>query len=449
MSEGGNKKTIKINPELFKTSGSSDKTRKNREKKPRPSIPITLNESSLRKQFLNRIKEHKNREKNDLDVSVKTIGGNATIQSNSNNVPNKQVDELYESMNYLSLLAKKEKETKSEKRAAASSVPTPKTTTTNHSNHTSNINPNHNKTLKNTNYSSYSNSYDNSSIQHVELELPNELKEPVFIKPPEPNVPPMQLNKPLVQTDVPYGCLKGGSKPTFRSWNNTIKNHTTPSQNILNVNYSAEPQQFQSPPVYSTPITIDNNASSSKTDREKKLDLLRKKLKEQEQKEQERKILEQNLPAYAVASAPSLETIIGDGITKPSVQTSKTSDKPSDENNGKKNVENNEPNKRLIKKTIRKRYTLGKNNIYRKVGILIKDNNTRKKIINGHKELKKKPINDVKKYLIEHGLLKIGSNAPNNVIRKTYESAMLTGEVTNQNKDILLHNLMNETKELF
>ena len=88
------KKTIKINPELFKSGfSSSDKTRKNREKRQKPNIPITLNESSLKKQFLNRIKEHKNKEKNNLDVSIKTTSGSQTtsaVPSTSDN------DELYE-----------------------------------------------------------------------------------------------------------------------------------------------------------------------------------------------------------------------------------------------------------------------------------------------------------------------------------------------------------------
>ena len=54
-------------------------------------------------------------------------------------------------------------------------------------------------------------------------------------------------------------------------------------------------------------------------------------------------------------------------------------------------------------------------------------------------------INDVKKYLRKHGFLKAGSLAPNDVIRKMYESTMLTGDITNTNKDVLMHNFMHDT----
>ena len=104
--------------------------------------------------------------------------------------------------------------------------------------------------------------------------------------------------------------------------------------------------------------------------------------------------------------------------------------------------------KHITKKTIKRKYTLGKSKIKKTVGVLIKDRGTRKRILTAQKNLKNKNINDIKIYLREHNLIKTGSNAPNDVLRKLYESAMLTGEITNSNPETLLHNFSKEDKEI-
>jgi hypothetical protein len=112
------------------------------------------------------------------------------------------------------------------------------------------------------------------------------------------------------------------------------------------------------------------------------------------------------------------------------------------------NPETVEPYKQILKRTIRKKYTLGKTKNNRTVGILIKDRNTRKQVLTAQRELKKKSVNDIKTYLKDHNLIKVGSNAPNDVLRKMYEASMLAGEITNSNSDTLLHNLLKDDKEL-
>ena len=78
------------------------------------------------------------------------------------------------------------------------------------------------------------------------------------------------------------------------------------------------------------------------------------------------------------------------------------------------------------------------------MAVLLKDKQTRKNIIDVQEELKKTSMKDVRKYLRQHGIIKIGSVAPNDILRKTFETAMLAGEITNTNKETLLHNFLNE-----
>ena len=92
------------------------------------------------------------------------------------------------------------------------------------------------------------------------------------------------------------------------------------------------------------------------------------------------------------------------------------------------------------KKTLK--YYLGKRG--RKVAILVKNSETRKNITREHNLLKQTKLGDMKNYLKRHNLLKSGSHAPPDVIKKLYEQALLGGDIRNSNKNAIIHNYLAE-----
>ncbi len=107
-------------------------------------------------------------------------------------------------------------------------------------------------------------------------------------------------------------------------------------------------------------------------------------------------------------------------------------------------------NFKLSEKYIRRKKTRTRRNLGKKggkIGILIKNNSTRKKIETDQEILKTSSLKDIKQHLRKRGLLKIGSSAPPDILRKIYEDSFLTGEIYNKNTGVLIHNYLNEENE--
>jgi len=405
-----NHKTIKINPELFsltkqkktKPDATQAKTKKN----------TTFKPNNLKNKLLERIKAHKNKE------------ANLGTQSSTTTDFEAQSDEFNDSMAYLSSLAKQSKET-TDRDAYAQNTQNAMAKARGKS-----------KTLKN---------YDASPSAglHVELELPEGLKESpmVFYAPVPTNEPPIALTPPnanyMVDNNVPYGCLKGGVKPTFKTWNKTQRQQPSVEQPSLIIN------------------TSSLGGSSNTTLRETKMKELKDKMR---RKQQSLEVAQPPVaPSPALKPAPisvattqpeperNVDFSVGPVQDVPAIILSDPVQVNETDASTTQNVQTG--GSKRIKKTIKRTYTLGKSKIHKRVGILIKDKNTRKRVLNAQRDIKRHGINEIKQYLRTRGLMKAGSSAPNDIIRKIYESAMLSGEVTNQDKDILLQNFLKEKDE--
>jgi hypothetical protein len=87
---------------------------------------------------------------------------------------------------------------------------------------------------------------------------------------------------------------------------------------------------------------------------------------------------------------------------------------------------------------IQKTFILGKNN--KTVGVLIKNNKTRKNIEESKINFKKASLTTLKNHLKKHNLIKFGTTAPSELLREMYENSKLCGEITNNNAANIIHN---------
>jgi len=399
-------KTISVNPALFSFGGT--KTKKKREKK--DVVKPLISPNVLRKKLLSRIKEHKlketskleNNKRKLLDPDRSELSNNSAIGSASITTSEELDGEFNESMAHLELLSKQKRlnDEKNiydrQKRQRQEEL--------------------ERRTLKN--YQAL-----NASTPQVNIDLPDELQQRLIRVDTEQFVPSSgganvninQYNK----DSVPYGILKGGQKPTYRDWTRTQRSDIVTNPNASLVIQGGAPNRI-------------------KLEREQRLNHLKAKLRQkQDLKElQDKPNIQVNTQVLS-QRAPEIETTIPDVmLTQNLIRLSKPVTERSDQNIIRK--------KRIIKKTIKRKYTLGKSKIRRTVAVLIKDRGTRKMVLSAQRNLKKKDINEVKNYLREHNLIKVGSSAPNDVLRKLYESSMLAGEITNTNADNLLYNFAKE-----
>ena len=99
------------------------------------------------------------------------------------------------------------------------------------------------------------------------------------------------------------------------------------------------------------------------------------------------------------------------------------------------------------KKLLRRTYRVGRDKYRPQVGVLLPNKTIRTNVTTKSYLLKQTPIDEIRKTLVKKGFIKAGSSAPNDVLRKIYESIQLIdGDVNNHNSDYLLHNFFNENK---
>jgi len=201
-----------------------------------------------------------------------------------------------------------------------------------------------------------------------------------------PQDPTSYLPSIFIKEEPPHGCLKQGKKPTFREWANKMLKK--PVDTIKDI--------FSGGNIDNADDKATNHSGNDNNDNN------------------------ENNSYNGIGGAKKLHdnnTILPENTTGMRVK---------------------------IRKTLKKKFRVGKHDNV--VGVLLKNKEAQRHIQKQHLTLKQKSIGDIRKHLYEKNLLKIGSNAPPDVLRRLYEDSILTGDVKNTSSNVLLHNFFSNNE---
>jgi hypothetical protein len=349
------RKTIQINPELFKISKSGNTKRKLESSKIEFKSELKMQkQKTLRKNVLKIIREKQQQAYKELFDNKKP---SLSISNNSKTDFDKDFDE---SIKFFSSLANKVEKEKANNHTLKNQPDININSNSIDNNHS--INNNHSIPISNF-------TPDNQSISNFTPDnqsISNNNSIPISNFTPDNSESRININ-----TSPKYGCLKNGFLPTFRSF--TRKNGG-------GINNDDE----------DTPLTSQSSQINEKIQK--------------------------------------FEKIHQGNINKSDVKK-------------RKNVIKYKKRRKIFKRT----YKVGLSKSEPKIGVLVSNKTIRDRISTHAQLLKQTHIQDVRKFLIKRGFIKIGTIAPNDVLRKMFETiSLVCGEIENHNPENLLYNFIND-----
>lgn len=98
------------------------------------------------------------------------------------------------------------------------------------------------------------------------------------------------------------------------------------------------------------------------------------------------------------------------------------------------------------KRIIRRTHRVGRSKKQPIVSVLLPNKTIRSKVATHSKTMKTLPMSHIKNTLVKRGMIKVGSDAPENVLREIYENmCLIGGPVMNYNPDTLYYNMIHQT----